>query len=372
MKVNREESAFAALLEGMAADAPAEVAKLAALAKALEHARPVTGVAPAPAFRNALRNRLVAEAAVRRPWLAARMERWAERNAAYRRSFRFVFANAAAAIVLLAGGSIFAVADTTVPGDALYSAKRLREDARLLVTRAAEPRGYLQLELARERLDEIRELVNRNVSSSRPYTTALNDMDARTLDATRLLVQVYGKTRNRLPLDQLTQFAVAQRLGLEVLVERMPAAARPQARDSIDILTRVTERVTGIVGGCICPANPLVPGTSAPPAESGDTGSDAPQAPLCPCGRIRGDDDGSTNDPSAAPPPGNEPPPGGEPTDPSDPRIDVNVPDLPGDVDDVVNGIIDDVLETIDDNIVDPLQDLITPLPTPALPPLPL
>jgi uncharacterized protein DUF5667 len=369
MKVNREESAFASLLEGMTEEAPAEVAKLAALARALEHARPVTGVAPAPAFRNSLRNRLVAEAAVRRPWLERTLERWTERNAGYRRSFKFVFANAVAAVVLLAGGSMFAVADTAVPGDGLYFAKRMHENARLLVTRSAEPRGYLQLELSRERLEELRELVSRGERNAAPYFTALNDMDARTLDATRLLVQVYGKTRNRLPLDRLTQFAVAQRLGLEVLLERMPPTVRPPARDSIDILTRVTDRVTGIVGGCLCPANPLVPGTSPPAGPTGEVGSSSntPQGPLCPCGRIRGDNPPRGPN-GAVPPPSDEPPPE-EP--PADPRIDVNLPDIPGtNVDNTVNGIIDEVLEEIDDL----LDELLPSIPTPAvtLPPLPL
>ncbi|HJR19965.1 MAG TPA: DUF5667 domain-containing protein [Actinomycetota bacterium] len=369
MKPTRDEQAFADLLEGMRAEAPREVARMAALAAALEHARPMTG--PAPAFRDALRNRLLAETAVRRPWFEGVRTSWIERNARMRRSFRFVFANAVAAVVLLAGGSIMAVAQESVPGDWDYFAKRLHEDARLLITRAPEPRAYLQMELARERLDEVRELVNRSETNPDHYSTALDDMDARTLDASLLLIELYGETADRVPLDRLTKFAVAQRQGLEVLVERLPAAARPQARDSIDILERVSERVTGIMGGCLCPANPLVP-SAGPPATGGDqggAGTAGPQAPLCPCAEFRGDDD-PTTDPIAGPTdPGPTPPPNPT-TPPVDPDVPIDLPPLPvvgDDVDDVVNDLIDDVLEPILEPILGP-----SPIPTITIPPLPL
>lgn len=368
MKPTRDEQAFADMLEGMRAEAPREVARMAALAAALEHARPMSG--PAPAFRDALRNRLLAETAVRKPWLEGVRASWAERNARMRRSFRFVFANAVAAAMLLAGGSIMAVAQESVPGDWSYFAKRLHENARLVVTRAPEPRGYLQLELARERLDEVRELVNRGETNPDHYATALNDMDSRTVDAMQLLIAVWRDTADRVPLDRLSKFAVAQRQGLEVLVEQLPAGARPQARDSIDILERVGDRVTGIMGGCLCPANPLVPGLGAPvtPGGSGD-GSDAPQGPVCACSDFRGDD-GSDDQPVAGGP--KDP---GTPTKPGDPTVEptdepIDLPELPvvGDgVDDVVNGLIDEVLEPLLEPVTGP-----SPIPTVTVPPLPL
>ena len=370
MKPTRDEQAFAELLEGMRAEAPREVARMAALAAALEHARPATG--PAPAFRDALRNRLLAETAVRKPWFDGVRASWAERNARIRRSFRFVFANAVAAVVLLAGGSIMAVAQESVPGDWDYFAKRWHEDARLLITRAPEPRAYLQMELARERLDEVRELVNRSSPNPDNYAAALNDMDERTLDATRLLVKLYGETADRLPLDRLTKFAVAQRQGLEVLVDRLPAGARPQARDSIDILERVSERITGIMGGCLCPANPLLPSTGGPAPGGPGTGStDAagPQGPVCACADFRGED-GADEDPVAGGPGVDNPDPGSGQT--PDPDVDepVDLPPLPvvgDDVDNIVNDLIDEVLEPILEPIIGP-----TPVPTISLPPLPL
>ncbi|MGH2785203.1 MAG: DUF5667 domain-containing protein [Actinomycetota bacterium] len=367
MKPTRDEQAFAELLEGMRAEAPREVARMAALAAALEHARPATG--PAPAFRDALRNRLLAETAVRKPWFEGVRVSWVERNARMRRSFRFVFANAVAAAVLLAGGSIMAVAQESVPGDWDYFAKRLHEDARLLITRAPEPRAYLQMELARERLDEVRELVNRSQTNPDHFSTALEDMDARTLDATKILLELYGKTADRVPLDRLTKFAVAQRQGLEVLVEQLPAGVRPQARDSIDILERVSERVTGIMGGCLCPANPLVPQSGDPVGgDQGGAGTAGPQAPLCPCSDFRGEDD-PTDDPIAGPKDPGAPDP--TPTDPTvDPDVPIDLPELPvvgDDVDNLVNDLIDDVLEPILEPVLGP-----SPVPTITIPPLPL
>lgn len=366
MKASRDEQAFADLLEGIRQDAPGEMAKLARLAQALEYARPTTG--PSPAFRNALRNRVLAEAAVRRSWVDRVAERWAERNARLRRSFRFVFATGVAALVLLTSGAMFMVADTAVPGDWDYWAKRLHENARLVVTRAPESRAYLQMDLARERLDEARELANRGEDEAAPYLEAFNDMDARTLDATSLLVGVFRRTSRTGPLEKLTQFAVAQRNGLEVLIDRLPPAARPPARDSLEILTRVSERVTGIMGGCICPANPLLPNVGSGAQDRGgaddDEASEEPvaQAPQCACERFRGGDSNGSATGNPQNPRRGGGNGGGETPPPEDPGISVpNLPDVGGiDVDEVVNELIDDALETVEP-LVEPI---VGPLPT--------
>jgi hypothetical protein len=379
MRPTREEEEFAALLEGLGGPGSSEAIRLARLAQALGRVRPAAG--PSPAFRTALRNRLVAEVAIRRSWLDRLLDAWLERSERAGRSVRLVVASALAAAVLLAGGSILAVAETTVPGDLLYAAKRAREEARLLVTRAPEPRAYLQLDLARERLEEVRELVNRGERRAGPYLEALNDMDARTLDATRLLVEVYGRTRRSEPLLRLARFAAAQRNGLEVLLPRIPPAAQPPARDSLDILRRVADRVTGILSGCPCPGNPLLPGTGPPPEAEPGGAPETPQAPLCPCARIRGE---TGRERAAGPPPSGgtaTPPPSGDGTlpptpPPEDRRLDINVPDIPGtSLDDpvnrVVNDLIDKVLETVDDTVVDPLVEPVqSVLPAPVRSPL--
>ena len=362
MKPTQDEQTFAAMLEGMAADAPEDMARMAALARALEHVRPATGPAPM-AFRNALRNRLVLEMAARRTLLERIRDGYAERNARMRRSFKFVFANAVAAVFLLAGGSVMAMANSAVPGDWDYFAKRLHEEARLLITRGPESRAYLQMDLARERLDEVRTLVDRKQTATDPYMSALNDMDLRTLDATELLIKAYGQSQNRVPLERLTRFAQAQRFGLEMIVDRLPAGARPPARDSLDILERVSQRVTGIMAGCLCPANSLLPATDAAPDLGGSGSTDAAtsgQAPVCACSRYRsgpaapatGNGTSSGRDPSNDP--GTQPPATGNP--------DTGVlPDVPGvSADDEINQLVNDLI----DDVIEPLLED-TPLPVP-------
>jgi hypothetical protein len=360
MRPTRDEQAFAELLDGLRQDAPRDVARLARMAQALEHVRPSTG--PAPDFRNTLRNRLIAEAAIKRSWIDRAAEKWTEKNLKLRRSFRFVFVSGVAAAVLLAGGVVFASSENAVPGDWNYFAKRAHESAQLWITRAPEPRAYLQMDLARERLNELRTLINRGSNQESSYFSALNDMDARTLDATRLLIGVYGRSHKSFPLDRLAQFAVAQRHGLEVLVDRLPPGARPAGRDSIDILRRVTDRVTGIIGGCLCPANPLLPrvssGTTVPSTDS------KTEVPLCPCDQFRGEDssgqalpdNGSTNPPPADEVPAPEDP---EPTSP---------PSVGDTVTDTVNDTADTVTDTVNDLIDEALEG--TPL-DPIVPPIP-
>jgi len=359
MKPTRDEQAFAELLEGLRQDAPGDVARFARLAQALEHVRPAPG--PAPHFRNALRNRLIAEAAVRRSWIDRAAERWTERNLKLRRSFRFVFATGMAAAVLLAGGSIFAAARNSVPGDWDYWAKKVRENAQLLVTRAPDARAYLEMDFARERLDEVRTLVNRHQDHAGPYFSALNDMDAKTLDATRLLIEVYGRNHHTFALDRLAQFAVAQRHGLEVLIDRLPPGARPAGRDSIDILQRVADRVTGILGGCLCPANALLPKVSSGKTKASDT-----EVPLCPCSRFRGESPTSTqavDEPPTTTPP-TKPPTKDKPEQKPPSLIDQvtgTVNNTTSDVTDVVNNLIDEALKST------PLAPIVGPTPIPKI-----
>jgi hypothetical protein len=354
MKPTRDEQAFAELLDGLRQDAPSDMARFARLAVALEHVRP--SPTPTPDFRNALRNRLIAEATAGVSWFDRAAEAWTERNAALRRNFKMVFATAVAAIVLLAGGSVFALARNAVPGDWDYFAKRLHENARLVITREPVARAFLEIDFARERLDEVRILVDRGQQSSNPYFVALNDMDARTLDATRLLVESFRQTHRIGPLNVLSQFATAQRHGLEVLIDRLPPAARPPARDSIDILQRVSDRVVGIMGGCPCPANPLLPQVSpetGSPVVPGVPG----QAPVCDCTRIRGE--GGTDQPVAGGPAPNHRKPKPNPgpaTPPPDGTVDGTIDTVVG----TVNGTTTDVNKVIDDA----LKNVPLPVPT--------
>jgi uncharacterized protein DUF5667 len=369
MKPTQDEQAFAELLDGLRQDAPGDLARLAKLAQAMEHVRPAPG--PAPAFRAQLRNRLVAEAVGGVSWLDRVLEAWAERNLRLRRNFKFVFATAAAALMLLVGSSVFAVAAKSVPGDWDYWAKRVRENAHLLITRAPVQRAYLEMDLARERLNEIRILVDRGQEKSGLYLVALNDMDARTLDAARLLVEYFRVEGKTGPLVQLAKFTDAQKSGLEVLVDKLPPGARPPARDSIDILQRVSDRVIGILNGCPCPANALLPKVSSGAETPTTPGAD--QSPACDCTRFRGEDGNNTAAGPVDNPPTNPPSdPPGTPTEPPPGPIDQTIDS----VNNTTTELVDTVNDIIDDALVDtPLEPIVpnSPIPTPpALPTLSL
>jgi hypothetical protein len=373
MKPTRDEQAFAELLDGLRQDAPGDLARLAKLAAAMEHVRPAAR--PAPDFRTTLRNRLVAEAVGGVSWLDRFVEAWAERNERMRRNFKLVFATAAAALMLLVGSSVFAVAQKAVPGDWDYWAKRAGENAHLLITRAPVQRAYLEMDLARERLNEMRVMIDRGQQKSDLYLVALNDMDSRTLDAARLLVEYFRSEGKTAPLDRLKNFAGAQKNGLEVLIDKLPPAARPPARDSIDILQRVSDRVIGILNGCPCPSNPLLPKVTSAGQEP--AGSDS--SPACDCARFRGNDSNNTasgtvdkGDDPKPPPPCDASDCGTPPTPPPGP-VDQTIDDVTGTVNNTTSDLTDEVNKIIDDALSDTLLDETvpnSPIPTVTLPDL--
>jgi hypothetical protein len=244
--------------------------------------------------------------------------------------------------------------------------KRARESAHLLITRAPVPRAYYEMDIARERLDEVRELVSRGEQKEGLFRTALDDMDLKTLDATQLLVGVYRKNNKSFVLDRLAQFAVAQKHGLEVLIDRLPPGARSPARDSIDILNLVGSRLTGILGGCLCPANPLLPKVSGGSTSPNDAGG-TPQSPQCDCARFRsGGGNTSAQGPRDPGRGGKTPPPSQPPSQPEKPGVLDPVTKPVDEVTSTVNNIIDGALSgTVLDDIV---PDSPIPQLTPLLP----
>lgn len=352
---------FEALLGGGSGFSEGELGELAALARALERARPAAQApAPRPDFRAALRTRLLEEAThavvIPLPLHARVRASVAARNVRIRRSFRTVAAVAAATMVMLVGSTLVAAAQGTVPGDALYRIKRAHENIALKAVFGRVPRAQRQLELARERLEEVRILSQRGEENAALFVGALADMDARTLDATTMLINEYRKTRDNGLLGMLIAFSGAQRQGLEAIVDEIPAGAVPKTRSSIELVDAVQNRVSAVLGGCPCPAEALTPAANATPGTPGGV--------TCGCGATR---PGSTPAPKGqSSPPAVEQPKGEDP-DGGDNAEDGSTGPLPDltdtDVEEQLNDLVNDLLENLG----------VTPPPVPtAAPSLPL
>lgn len=347
MSETSEYEAFERLIGGEGVTAGGELAGMATLARALERTGGAAQSGPRPAFRDALRAKLLDEArdSVAIPLsLPARVRAsFAARDLRLRRSFRVVVATAAAVMMLLVSGAAFAVSSQSLPGQALYPMKRAREAMQLAVTFGAVPKANKQLDFARTRLAEIKALADAGETDAALYVTTLRDMDARTAAATGLLIGAFRSHGDAGVLQSLIEFAAAQSRELEAVVQVVPPAARPAARGSIEVLAAVQDRVSSVLGGCPCPADIFVPAASTV----------NPEKP-CTCTSTRSDENGvptrnQASGPSAGPSDETTPPPSDDhPGSPSP---------SPGPVDGAVNTV---------EQLIQDLLPTPVPLPSPS------
>ncbi|MHB8513586.1 MAG: DUF5667 domain-containing protein [Actinomycetota bacterium] len=297
-----DEEAFARMLEGAEAPRDLAEARMGALVSALERSQPPTPLNPK--FASALRERLVAESAIiREAAIAARVPlidrlkiRLRAQNDSMRRSFRVVTAAGLAAILLIGSGAILASAKNAIPGQWNYSIKRAEESAHLFITRGPLSRGYLELDLARERLGEIKALADNHVQNQKLYLDTFSDMDSSTVQGSELLINASRHGAGTAPLNRLTSFAVAQRLRLGALVSRIPLGVSSAGRGSMQLLDRIIDRVASVAVGCQCPSNPLELPTAMPAGQAN------PSAPRCSCSSTTTQDSsGTQTQPDATP-----------------------------------------------------------------------
>src|SRR4051794_3817362 len=155
----RRAEQFADLLErGVRTDDPG-LAPMVALGTALRSAAVVDG--PAPEFRTALRQRLVAVATVQGVGETASVTtRVRETASAWRVQRRVALvAGGVAAVTAVAGVSVGA--SRSLPGDAFYGLKQASESVQLAAARGDEAKGKKHLEFARARLSEVKALAGR-------------------------------------------------------------------------------------------------------------------------------------------------------------------------------------------------------------------
>jgi hypothetical protein len=257
---NRRAAQFAALLEAPARTDDPELAPYVALAGALRAVPATSG--PAPEFRDALRQRLLAVATVQgagQPQLGAVARvRAAGITWNFQRRMAIV-AGAAAVTTAVAGVGIGA--SKSLPGDAFYGVKRATENVQLALTTGQEAKGKRHLEFARTRLHEVEALVGQNsalsdfmpgpvgalghlTSEAKTSTivATLQDMDAQTRAGAQDLLAVYADSGHRAALQALDTFSRGQFVDLRDVVPDLPTQAQPRAERSLALLTVVAER----------------------------------------------------------------------------------------------------------------------------------
>jgi hypothetical protein len=256
----RRAERFDALVDGRA-EARDEDAGPLALAARVRSAAPDGDVDPA--FRDQLRARLLAVAAVQGIGAgAAGAGATASAGAASSagvassrphdgRQRRFprrlaLAAGTLAALVALSGVGM--ASDGAVPGDALYGVKRSRETAQLALARSAVSRGQLHLQFAQARIAEAATVAGHE----RELRRVLDDMDAATRAGMRELSGAALARADRAPLDLVDEFVVRQRRDLIALIARLTGSRRTRVVSSLGLLERVRERSTALRPTLLC------------------------------------------------------------------------------------------------------------------------
>jgi hypothetical protein len=298
---------FARLLElssPMAAGADARLAGMASIANALRAAGATTGPAgPDPAFRAALRQRLVAVATVQVPagsraaaggTLAAATDRI--RYGARRR----VAALAGAVAIATSFAGVGIAAARSLPGDPFYGVKRATEAVQLWTARGNLAKGQRHLEFARTRLAEIQDLS----PTSSHIASTIAAMNSDTTTGSQELIAAYKSSHSTEPLHDLLTFSHQQLAGLTALAPTLPANVRPQDLAAIGVVRHVVKTVhtvsstrcllcgghgpggngngKGGPGPTVTPTNSPHPRTSAPGPEQSKPASGHSNPPSSP------------------------------------------------------------------------------------------
>lgn len=260
----RRAEAFAALLDRpQRTDDPA-LAPYLALAGALQAVPAAPG--PRPEFRAALRQRLVAVAAVQGvaepEGVATRLREGITWNFQRRMA---ILAGGAAAATAIAGVGVGA--SRSLPGDPFYGVKRATERVQLATAVGQEAKGKRHLEFARTRLSEIQALAGQDsaLQSFLPGASdavglltdqakvstiiaTLHDMDTETRAGADDLVAVARDTGSTEPLRALDEFTRAQFADLRSVLPELPIQAQPRAQASLALLSAVGQRTAALFG----------------------------------------------------------------------------------------------------------------------------
>lgn len=374
-------------------EATAPVRELATLATTVTAVEEVPR--PTPAFRAALRNELTATLAATPVGPVDRVKDavW-DRTARWRNSVRVAAASAVASTVLGSAG-VAVAAQQALPGDLLYGVKQGIESLRVGLASGLIEQGRVHLSLAEERLDEIADGVTRLEPDQ--VIDTLEEMDDASVAGADALLQAVTDGADRELLTELSRWSDRQRTGLAAVYDELPAAARPFADTSFEVLRRIEVQAALVADPCAACQEAATGGSpSAPdgfvsrpgegPAASDGSTCDCVAPVVPPPARDPGvrspapveeDTTAPVEEPETEPQPDPEDdrvvvPPLPGPLDPIGQEVDDAIEDLldpptvptePGDVDDIVEDLTDSLEDT-----TEPVAELTEPIAEPTEP----
>ncbi len=220
---------------------------------------------PRPEFRDALRTRLVAVAAVQPHYAGAgRLSVVPAAPVPTRRGSRAATVAAGVTASLVALGGVATASSQSLPGDPFYGVKRTVEAVQLATADGDLEQGQRHLDFASTRLRELRGLtLGRDAfRGSRGSLDAgeaaglagaavadpevaelvrqtLADMDAETRKGTDLLTGVFLSSQAQAPLQVLSRFTSRQSTGLERLLPALPRPSQDRAIASLALVVEV-------------------------------------------------------------------------------------------------------------------------------------
>ena len=244
---HRSHEQFAQLLELSPPSAvDPDLASMASLASALRAAGQTAGpVAPDPAFRAALRQRLVAVATVQAAEPAVAEPRAGSTSRLSYRAQRRIAALASSVALVTSMAGVGVAASRSLPGDPFYGVKRATEGVQLWLAQGDVAKGKRHLEFARTRLAEARALP----SDSSHITSTLAAMDAQTTAGAAELIAAYKSSHSTAPLATLVTFSRQQTKDLVQLAKRLPGDVRDDDLASIGVVTGIVKQVHTVAKG---------------------------------------------------------------------------------------------------------------------------
>ncbi|MEH3068641.1 MAG: DUF5667 domain-containing protein [Aeromicrobium erythreum] len=205
--------------------------QVAELVRTAQTLRASATVAPRPEFASALRERLMTEGRTVLVPAPGASRRTADAAAgapaaAPSRARRRLATAAVAAVSSLGVVGLVASSASALPGDVLYPVKRTVEDVELALHRSDEARGTQRLELASERLREVRAVIADGSPAARGQVPALLDeFSTQAEQGSASLFDAYDTDGSTASIETVNDFAAASAVDLTTMAADVPADA---------------------------------------------------------------------------------------------------------------------------------------------------